>query len=372
MRIAIVGAGLVGLATAAGLARRGAQVEVFERAGQDPPAGAGISLFPNSRKAMRRLGLGDGFDRLPHGPPSGTRTAMRRRDGRIRFSAPAPRDHGVRIFHRHDLREFLLESCDDVTFHWGVTVSVADDGDRLRRACLTVDGGGGAPGGPRTVGGWDLVIAADGLRSRTRTVLGLDPGLRYAGYTAWRGVTADPVDTGGTAGEDWAGEHRFGTVPLADGRVYWFAVASRPAGETAVSRGLDSEKDAVRREFAGWYETVGALIDATPEDAVLRHDIHDLARPLRVFHRGRVAVAGDAAHAMTPDLGQGAGAGFEDAAALCGLVSGAGGDREDHREGQDVVALLERYSAQRARSAARVLLASRFMGKVAHRRRRTR
>lgn len=365
MRIAIIGAGLVGLATAAGLARHGAQVEVFERAGWEPPAGAGISLFPNSRKAMHRLGVGDGFDRLLHGPPPGTRTAMRRRDGRIRFSALAPRDHGVRMFHRNDLREFLLETCSDVTFHWGVTASLADDGDRLRRARLTVDGGGGAPCGPRTLGGWDLVIAADGLRSRTRTVLGLDPGLRYAGYTAWRGVTEVPVDTGGTAGEDWAGEHRFGTVPLADGRVYWFAVASRPAGETAASRGFVSEKEAVRREFSGWYGTVGKLIDATPDDAVLRHDIHDLARPLKVFHRGRVALVGDAAHAMTPDLGQGAGAGFEDAAALSDLVSGTGGD------GPDVVALLKRYSAQRARSAARVLLASRFMGKVAHRRRRT-
>lgn len=372
MRIAIIGAGLVGLATAAGLARHGAQVEVFERAGEESPTGAGISLFPNSRKAMRRLGLGDGFDRLPHGPPPGIRTAMRRRDGRIRFSAPAPRDHGVRMFHRHDLREFLLESCADVTFHWGVTASVADDGDRLRRAHLTVDGVAGAPGAPGapSVTDWDLVIAADGLRSRTRSVLGLDPGLRYAGYTAWRGVTAAPVDTGGTAGEDWAGEHRFGTVPLADGRVYWFAVASRPAGETATSRGSASEKDAVRREFADWYGTVGALIDATPDAAVLRHDIHDLARPLRAFHRGRVALAGDAAHAMTPDLGQGAGAGFEDAAALTALHSGAGGGGQDG-EGQDVAALLERYSAQRVRSAGRILLASRFMGKVAHRRRRT-
>ena len=360
MRIGIIGAGLVGLAAAAGLSRQGVQVEVFERSGQEPPTGAGISLFPNSRRAMHALGLGEGFDRLPHGPPPGIRTAMRRRDGRIRFSAPAARDRGVRMFHRNALREFLLDSCAGVTFHWGVTASVTasvtDDGDRLRRAQLTLGDG--------TTSSWDLVIAADGLRSRTRSRLGLDPGLRYAGYTAWRGVTAVPIDTAGTAGEDWAGEQRFGTVPLEDGRVYWFAVASRPVGETAASQGLASEKDAVRREFSGWYPTARHLLEATPDDAVLRHDIHDLAGPLRAFHRGRVALAGDAAHAMTPDLGQGAGVGFEDAAALSTLIAGV------RRDGADVIALLERYTALRARKAARVLLASRFMGKVAQRRRR--
>jgi len=355
MRIAIIGAGLVGLATAAGLSRAGARVELFERAPQAVPAGAGISLFPNSRTAMRQLGLGEGYERLPHGPLPGVSTAMRRKDGRIRFSVPGAHGRGVRMFHRNDLRDFLLEACADLTFHWGVNAAVTDDGDRLRRAELTLSDG--------SVSSWDLVIAANGLRSATRTRLGLDPGLRYAGYTAWRGVTAGPRGTEGTAGEDWAGTQRFGTVPLADGRVYWFAVASRPAGETAASRGFASEKDAVTREFSGWYPTVRGLIDATAEQEVLRHDIQDLARPLKAFHRGRVALAGDAAHAMTPDLGQGAGAGFEDAAALASLLDGA-------REGADAVLLLERYTALRARKAARTLLASRLMGKVAQRRRR--
>lgn len=361
LKIALVGGGIAGLAAAAGLAKAGAAVEVFERSSRDAIPGAGISLFPNSRAAMRTLGLLDGYDQLPHGPGPGIRTVMRRPNGKVALSFPAWARPGVRMFHRSELREFLLESCRGVPIHWDTAVTVDDDGGTHRRAMLTAADG--------QQSSWDLVVAADGLRSATRRFLALDPGLRYAGYTAWRGVTRGPADTGGMAGEDWGSRQRFGTVPLADGRVYWFAVATKAEGRAAAAEGLTSEKDAVAREFAAWYPAARALIAATDEADILRHDLYDLARPLSVFHRGRVALAGDAAHAMTPDLGQGAGAGLEDAAALTALVRTAlaGGVTEP---GTDVVGLLERYSRLRAPKAARLLRASRLMGRVAQRERK--
>ncbi|WP_425256317.1 NAD(P)-binding protein [Pseudarthrobacter sp. J47] len=76
MRVAVLGAGIAGLTTAAGLARAGAGVEVFERGPRDAVPGAGISLFPNSRAAMRTLGFQEGYDQLPYGPRAGTRTVM--------------------------------------------------------------------------------------------------------------------------------------------------------------------------------------------------------------------------------------------------------------------------------------------------------
>lgn len=358
MRIAVIGGGIAGLATAAGLVKAGADVEVFERSSRDAVPGAGISLFPNSRAAMRALGLLDGYERLPHGPGPGIRTVMRRPDGKVALSFPAWARPKVRMFHRSALREFLLESCRGIPIHWDTAVTVDDDGDKHRRAVLTAADG--------QQSSWDLVVAADGLRSTTRRFLSLDPGLRYAGYTAWRGVTRGPADTGGMAGEDWGSRQRFGTVPLADGRVYWFAVATKDEGRTAAADGLGSEKEAAEREFASWYPGARALISGTDEAEVLRHDLYDLARPLHAFHRGRVALAGDAAHAMTPDLGQGAGAGLEDAAALTDLVrsalagGAAGADT-------DVVGLLGKYSRLRAPKAARLLRASRLMGRLAQR-----
>jgi 2-polyprenyl-6-methoxyphenol hydroxylase-like FAD-dependent oxidoreductase len=359
MRIAVIGAGIAGLATAAGLARSGAAVEVFERGSRDSVPGAGISLFPNSRAAMRTLGFLNGYEKLPHGPGSRIRTVMRRPSGKVAFAMPRWAAPQVRMFHRNDLREFLLECCSGIPLHWDTVATVADDGATSRCATLTtVDG---------QVSSWDLVVAADGLRSATRDVLGLDPGLesglRYAGYTAWRGVTRGPADTGGMAGEDWGSEQRFGTVPLADGRVYWFAVAGKEEGGSAASEGLASEKEAAAREFAAWYPGARALIAGTGESEVLRHDLYDLATPLKAFHRGRVALAGDAAHAMTPDLGQGAGCGLEDAAALAALL------RPAPDGGVDVVGILERYSRLRVPKAARLLRASRLMGRVAQRRR---
>ncbi|WP_426297868.1 FAD-dependent monooxygenase [Arthrobacter sp. R-11] len=358
MSIAVIGGGIAGLATAAGLAKAGAAVEVFERSSRDAVPGAGISLFPNSRAAMRTIGLLDGYEQLPHGPGAGIRTVMRRPDGKVALSFPAWARPQVRMFHRSALREFLLESCRGIPIHWDTAVTVDDDGDKLRRAVLTAADG--------QQSSWDLVVAADGLRSTTRRFLSLDPGLRYAGYTAWRGVTRGPADTGGTAGEDWGSRQRFGTVPLADGRVYWFAVATKDEGRTAAADGLASEKEAAEREFASWYPAARTLIAGTDEAEVLRHDLYDLARPLHAFHRGRVALAGDAAHAMTPDLGQGAGAGLEDAAALTALVRSAlaGGAAGPDT---DVVGLLGRYSRLRAPKAARQLRASRLMGRLAQR-----
>ena len=356
MRIAVIGGGIAGLATAAGIARAGAAVEVFERSSRGAAPGAGISLFPNSRAAMRTLGLLDGYDRLPHGPAPGTRTVMRRPNGKVALAFPAWARPKVRMFHRNDLREFLLDSCRGVPIHWDTAVALDDDGDTVRPAVLTTADG--------RQSAWDLVVAADGVRSATRGFLSLDPGLRYAGYTAWRGVTRGPADTGGMAGEDWGSRQRFGTVPLADGRVYWFAVASKQAGRTAAAEGLGSEKEAAEQEFASWYPAARALIAGTDAAEVLRHDLYDLARPLHVFHRGRVALAGDAAHAMTPDLGQGAGCGLEDAAALTSLLRGTAGPDAD------VGGLLERYSRRRAPKAARLLRASRLMGRLAQRERK--
>ncbi|MFJ3957870.1 FAD-dependent monooxygenase [Arthrobacter sp. NPDC090010] len=358
MRIAIIGAGIVGLTAAAGLSRLGLRPEVFEKAPADTVAGAGISLFPSARKAFARLGLAEGYDSLPHGPAADLRTAMRRPDGSIRFAFPAAVRPDVRMHHREELRDFLLAECAGVRFHWGTRATVLDDGGPLRRAELATDPGGTSQ--------WDLILAADGLRSPTRTMLGLDPGLRYTGYSAWRGVTAAAMGTQGTAGEDWGDGQRFGTVPLGDGRVYWFAVTSSQEGRTATTRGFGSEREAALAEFQDWYPTARGLIAGTEPGAVLRHDLYDLREPLNRFHRGRVALLGDAAHAMTPDLGRGAGTGLDDAAELVGLLRASGAGDPD---GETVNRILSRYSQRRAPRAARMLLASRWMGRLAQRRR---
>lgn len=136
----------------------------------------------------------------------------------------------------------------------------------------------------------------------------------YAGYTAWRTIVT-PVEPVHSGGETLGRGQRVGIAPLRDGRVYLFATANLPAGQ----RCPGDELGEIRRRFGTWHDPVPALLDAADPETILRHDIYELP-PLRTFVRGRVVLLGDAAHAMTPNLGQGANLAVEDAVTLAALL----------------------------------------------------
>ncbi|MFV0372479.1 FAD-dependent monooxygenase, partial [Microbacterium sp.] len=169
-----------------------------------------------------------------------------------------------------------------------------------------------------------------------------------------RGVTRSGVDVEGEAGETWGRGRIFGIVPLPDDRVYWFATESTAAGQPAADEPGQNEHSAVRERFGHWHPPILACIDATPPGAVLRHDIYDLARLPAPFFKGRTVLLGDAAHGMTPNLGQGAGQGIEDAPTLTLLL----------RSG-DTDTALARYDRLRRRRTAAIWRQSRLLGKVA-------
>jgi 2-polyprenyl-6-methoxyphenol hydroxylase-like FAD-dependent oxidoreductase len=151
--------------------------------------------------------------------------------------------------------------------------------------------------------------------------------------------------------ESWGRGRRFGIVPIENGRVYWFATLNAPAG------GRD-EPGTVRRKledlFAGWHPPIAEMLAATPESAILRNDmLHRL--PAGRWGEGRVTLLGDAAHPMTPNLGQGACQAIEDAVALADCLRGAA----------DPVSALRRYEALRIPRANRFVRASLRLGRVA-------
>jgi 2-polyprenyl-6-methoxyphenol hydroxylase-like FAD-dependent oxidoreductase len=166
----------------------------------------------------------------------------------------------------------------------------------------------------RTPGGEleaDLVVAADGVRSAVRATLFPDhPGAVYSGFTTWRVVIPVPA-TEFASHETWGRGRLWGTHPLKDGRVYAYAAALAPAGE----RAPDERAELVRR-YGDWHDPIPAVLAAARPEDVLRHDVHHIAEPLPAFHRGRVALLGDAAHAMPPTLGQGGNQAIEDAVVL--------------------------------------------------------
>lgn len=305
----VVGGGIGGLAAAIALHRRGWRVEVLERAPEFTEIGAGISLWPNALRALDALGLADTVRAI--GAVEATGGV---RDRRGRWLARTDNAELVRRFghpllvvHRADLLKALTEALPPECLRSGSEVTaVRDDGDGL-----VVRHGRGESRS-------DLVIGADGLRSAVRRAHWPDaPGPRYAGYTAWRMVTeplAEPPAEGAAA---WGRGERFGYTALPGGRMYCFATASLPPGTAFGS----TEHAELLRRFGSWPDPVPYLLAAVPTNTVLRHDLYALP-PLTSFVRGRVALLGDAAHAMTPNLGQGACQALEDAVTLAACLDG--------------------------------------------------
>lgn len=374
MKIAVIGAGIGGLSAAVGLQKAGAEVTVFERAPEVRAGGSGLSIFANGLAALETLGLREAFDAVTDSSVEGFDAGQRLADGRWIAQVPDDSLGALRIVDRADLHRILLDALAPGTVHTGTeATATGTDGMLTTRARSADDSSTMESNAER----FDLIIGADGLYSRVRTVVDGEPvAPRYSGYSAWRGITSVPVDLFGEAGESVGHGRRFGIAPLADGRVYWFAVANMP--QNAV---FADEKATVEQMFTGWHSPIAELIAATPAAEVRRTAISDLSRRLRHYHRGRVVLLGDAAHAMTPNLGQGGGQALEDAATLTVLLTsliGKSPRSEASRSGRtveqaaavtagassDLAAALVRYDSLRRPRTHAIAKKSRLMGQV--------
>jgi 2-polyprenyl-6-methoxyphenol hydroxylase-like FAD-dependent oxidoreductase len=339
MRVVIIGAGIGGLTTALALQQRGIDVDVYERTTVLTDVGAGLSLWPNALKALYQLGLRPALDALSFVSLEG---ALRRADGTVlslttseqfilRLGLP------VMVFHRAELLGVLVDAvrgipihlgheCQDVTQEAGGVTARFDNG-------TTVSG--------------DLVIGADGVRSVVRERLGVPGGLRYSGYTAWRGIAS--FETAGLmAGETLGCGRRFGLAPIQGNRVYWYATDNVPEGQR---EGPGEAKARLTELFASWHRPIPELIQGMDPAAILRNDIYD-RDPADRWGSGRVTLLGDAAHPMTPNLGQGACQAIEDALVLAHYLS----------TGPDVPSSLRRYESERIPRTRSVVTASRRVG----------
>jgi 2-polyprenyl-6-methoxyphenol hydroxylase-like FAD-dependent oxidoreductase len=342
MKAIIIGGGIGGLAAALALQRAGIEPHVFERAAAPREVGAGLSLWSNAVRVLDALGLSSAMRRRGW---SELETEIRTWRGRLLVGGVSEARHSrggtiVGAMHRADLLDVLREGIDGAHVHFDhECTGVSSDGS----AVTARFGNGRAEQG-------DVLIGADGLHSVVRQqAFGAAPP-RYAGYTAWRGVVSFATRPS-TATESWGRGRRFGIVPLNDGRVYWFATTNAP--EHARHPASDV-KPALLQLFRGWHAPIEALIDATGESAILRNDIYD-RDPLRSWRRDRVTLLGDAAHPMTPNLGQGACQALEDAVVLAASL--ARHDRID--------TALARYEARRIPRTTRIVLLSRRIGQMA-------
>jgi 2-polyprenyl-6-methoxyphenol hydroxylase-like FAD-dependent oxidoreductase len=343
----VAGAGIGGLAAAVALHRRGWRVTVCERAPALTGVGAGIVLAPNALRALESIGLDL---RVGAGDPLPGSIGLRTPDGRWLSrsddgAVSARYGLTARAVHRGFLIDALAAALPPGALRLGVSVSGVDDV-------------GGAVAVRTTAGDMraDAVVAADGMRSVLRGQLfPRHPGLRHTGEAGWRAVLPEAGLSLRAAAETWGRGERFGVVPLADGRLYVYATAAMSAD----AQPADHHAELTRR-FGGWHDPIPELLDRLgrrdPDPVViLHHAFYELASPLPRFHAGRTALLGDAAHAMTPNLGQGGCQAIEDAVVVAHLL-----DRD-----ADVPAALAAYTCARLRRTTRVSSRSRRMGELA-------
>lgn len=341
--VVVAGAGIGGLTLAIALRRRGARVRVFERATQLGAVGAGIGLPANGVKALQTLGLGEVVTRAgmvvgraaildSRGRPLGPEVDLRDVYQEMGASLVA--------LHRARLHTLLLDAVGSGVVSTGAhVVSFEQNTNSVHVALMT---------GERVETG--LLVGADGLYSSVRAQLVGSAKPVYSGYTSWRGVTPqNAVTVPARTTESWGRGERFGIVPIGFGEIYWFAVADAPPD----GRDADVRGDLLAR-FGSWHEPVKAIIEATPPERILRTDIYD-REPIERWHAGRVVLLGDAAHPMTPNLGQGAGQAIEDAVVLDACLAQA----------TAIEHALTRYEERRIARANGIVRASRQFGAIA-------
>ena len=352
MRAMVAGGGIGGLSAALALRRVGVDAVVIERARELREIGAGITLWANALKALSKLGLREQVRSLTWPPPEGgeeARHEVRSPDGRLIYGIPAGGlenalgEESV-IITRPDLQKTLVEAFrkagGEVRLGSNL-VAFEDAGDAV--VARFADG--------REERG-DLLVGADGLRSAVREGLLADGPPQYAGYVAWQGITEleDDPAPGATGFFTLGRGGRFGLIKLSRGRHYWFATKNKPRSECEAT----TSKAELLALFGFWHAPIRKVIEATGEDAIHHNGIYHREPLGERWGAGRVTLLGDAAHPMTPDLGQGACQAIEDAVVLARSV----------REAGEVEASLRLYEASRAKRAAYVVRRSRSQSRM--------
>jgi salicylate hydroxylase len=343
--VVIIGAGIGGLAAGLGLQRTGFRVRIFEQAPQLGEVGAGLSISPNGALGLHALGVFDAFREHAYAPDY--QVVRHWQSGRVLAQVPRgerlEQTYGERyyVIHRADLHRVLAEAVQVndseaiVTGHRfadleqdGSGVSVRFDNGEWRRC--------------------DVLIGADGVRSRVRSTLFGAEEVRFTGYVAWRGlvpIERVPLEALDPPGQVWIGPgHMINRYPVRRGRLLNFVAFAERSGWEEEGWSIPAEVAELAEEFAGWHPHVTRIIEAVPQENLFKWAL--CARsPLMRWVMGRAAVLGDAAHPLLPYLGQGAVMAIEDAVVLARAF----------RASADIPEALARYEGARVGRARLVV-----------------
>ena len=334
LQIAIVGAGMGGLAVAATLRQAGFDVQVYEQASRFGRIGAGIQMMPNSMKVLRRIGIEDRLRAVAFAPYSHLN-----RDGytgEMTRELPMPESlYGAPYLcmHRAELHDALASAVPADIIHLGKKLVGLDQ-----------KGGGvtlSFADGTTAIAG--AVIGADGVHSIVRDIIVGPDAPIHRGRIAYRAVFPASLMGGfdiGRSRTKWWGTDRHIVIyytTKAKSEVYFVTSVPEEAGwVTKESWSAKGDVRELRAAYDGFHQDVRNVLEACPDChkwAILERE------PLRTWSEGRVVLLGDSAHPMTPYMAQGAATSIEDAAVLARCLKAV--------EGDDIEGAFKRYEAHR-------------------------
>jgi FAD-dependent urate hydroxylase len=339
LKVVIVGAGIGGLAAHLAFARAGFEVAHYERRSELGPAGAGIVVWPDGVKVLRALGLGERLAAIGNrpdllevrGPDDRLLSALPLKEIWERSGAPGY------VVSRTDLQNLMLDAVGPVRLHLGARCTGFHQSDTS--VTVHFDGGLEASG--------DLAVGADGIHSAVRSVVASGTEPSYAGIASWVGIVPNDGLHPVNVVVEYLGEgKRCGLLPLSSNRVYFNFAAAWDRGQPRPATGWTGF---LERLFAGWPPQVPAVLRRLEGREPIYLEISDLPH-LDRWSAGRVTLLGDAAHATTPTVGQGACQALEDVAVLVRCLES---------EPADVVGALGHYESERKRRAEEIVALSR-------------
>lgn len=342
-RFTIIGGGVAGLTAAIGLNKIGIQATIFESAKALKGIGAGFGLAANAIQALEYLELKAGV--IPLGHYLENYNILDKR-GRI-LAAPETKTISDKYeqdnfaIHRADLHQFLLAQIEHENLHLGKRALKIE----YREGEIDIffeDG---------TIHQTDYLIIADGVNSRLRQQLIPGSAPRYAGYTCWRATIDNANINLSTGSETWGNKGRFGMTPLVGNKIYWYACINSPAHNKVFSR--YTIKD-LQQNFASYHDPITSVLAETNDQQLIWNDIIDI-KPLKNLAFGNILFIGDAGHATTPNMGQGACQAIEDVAVLI----------DELKKTTDVALAFQIFEKRRLKRTRYITETSWSIGKVA-------
>ncbi len=313
LRAAVVGGGIGGLSAANALAHRGLDVTVFEQAAVLGEVGAGVFIYPNALRQLERMGLKEPLAAV--GAKVGAGSEYYRMDGSVVgqiLTTDSSGWNGLYGMHRADLLGVLAKVIPPSAIRTSHRCVGFDQNDRV--AQLRFANG--------EIIETDVVVAADGIQSTLQKYVVAPSVPEYSGSRAYRGLIASEKLPGWRkeAHQVWMGDGKhFMVFPVRSGRLLNYVGFVPTEDQTIESWSAIGDRDELAASFAGWDPRVVGLLEKV--ESCFWWGLYDRT-PLASWTKGRIALLGDAAHAMLPHVGQGANQAIEDGVALAVFLDG--------------------------------------------------